>query len=615
MTETELSRGVAAISHRGPDGHGVFRNDAGTCALGHARLSIIDLATGDQPMFSRDGRCVIVFNGEIYNYRELRAELDGELRSTSDTEVLLELLARHGLRALDKVRGMFAFAFWNGDELLLVRDRVGIKPLFYAFDGNRLVAGSEIQALLAMGAGSRTIDHTAVDAFFSHLYVPPPRTGIAGIAQLPPGHALRYRPGSEPRIEAYWTLPSARSPSISRVALREALRDAVESHLVADVPVGVFLSGGLDSSTITALAARASSERLRTFSVTFGREGSYLDERGYARTVAQRFGTDHCEIPVDARVAEILPLLVQHFGQPFGNPTAVLSWALAKATREHVKVALAGDGGDEILGGYPRYQGLRLASVLRSLPRGARVTAATAAKRMASRGARGKLSDRVTRFARALDLPPRETYVRWVGYLDRARKDALLVRPAAGDYEYLAEHFREDIPAPDAATRLDLLTFLPDNVLAYGDRMSMAHGLEVRVPFCDHLLIERLANVSFREKAPLGVQKGLFRAAMASDLPPSVLLHRKVGFNPPIGPWLRGELSPAVELLLGGRFVNDIGIARADVVSSMVAAVAGGDDSEALLVWSLLVVHTWAAWLDGRLPEVADRLFSRRRSA
>jgi len=615
LPEAAILDGIAAIAHRGPDGRGVFRNDEGTCSLGHARLSIIDLSSaGAQPMAARDGRSVIVFNGEIYNYRELRSSIEGELRSTSDTEVLLELLDRHGAGALGRVRGMFAFAFWNGEELLLVRDRVGVKPLFYTFDGNRLAAASEIQALLAMGVGSRGIDHEAVDAFFSHLYVPSPRTGLAGISQLPPGHLLRYRPGRAPHVEPYWTLPTPEPQSLSRSELRGALRDAVRSHLVADVPVGVFLSGGLDSSSITALSARESPDRLRTFCVTFGSEGSYLDERNYAKAVAERFGTEHREIPVDARVAEILPLLVQHFGQPFGNPTAVLSWALSKATREHVKVALAGDGGDELLGGYPRYHGLRLATGLRRVPRGLRSAAAGIATRVGSRAARGRLADRVTRFARVLDLSPRDTYLRWVGHLDRSRKDALLVRPSTNDFEFLAEHWREDLSPVDAATRLDLLTFLPENVLAYGDRMSMAHGLEVRVPLCDHLLVERLAKLPFAEKAPLGVQKGLFRAAMASDLPASVLFHRKIGFNPPIGPWLRGELAPAVDLLLGRHFVSETGIARVDAVSEMVAAVSTGDDSEALLVWALLVVHAWAAWLDGRLPEVVDRLSSRPRS-
>jgi asparagine synthase (glutamine-hydrolysing) len=339
-----IEAGVRALAHRGPDDDGVWRSPCGRVALGHARLAILDLSpAGAQPMLSHSGRTAIVYNGECYNFRELGKSLGVPLRSGSDTEVILEMLEARGPSAIEALRGMFGLAWWNGEELLVVRDRLGIKPVFLATDGALLGVASEIQALVAMGFGRRGIDAAALEEYPSYLYVPPPRTGILDIEQLEPGHRVRLRPGQPIVRERYWSIPrgAARKP-IGAEELNALVDDAVQSHLVSDVPVGVFLSGGLDSSALVAAAAPVYSGRLRTFCITFGREGRGMDERSFANEVAQRYGTLHSEIEVKADVAEILPKLAAHFGQPFGNPTATLSYALCRAARTEVKVALAG---------------------------------------------------------------------------------------------------------------------------------------------------------------------------------------------------------------------------------------------------------------------------------
>jgi asparagine synthase (glutamine-hydrolysing) len=606
-----IERGLAAIRHRGPDGDGVWRASDGRAALGHARLAILDLSElGRQPMRSADGTGLIAYNGEIYNFRDLAPRVDVPLRSRSDTEVIVELLRKHGPSAVQLLRGMFAFAYWDGDELLLVRDRMGIKPLFYAEEGDSIFAGSEIPAVRAMRRTSARPDGRAIDDYLTYLYVPPPRTGIVGIHELPPGHTLRWRPGRSAIAERYWTVPSdrpRRMPSAREV--HEQVRDAVASHLVSDVPLGVFLSGGMDSSSIVSLASGCGAGRLKTFTIVFGDEGSYLDERRFARQVADRYGTEHLEIPVKPQVAEILPRIIAHFGQPFGNPTAVLTYELSRQTRQHVKVAIAGDGGDELLGGYPRYRGILVASALSALPNAARVAAQEAVtKFLPLARARGTTIDRLRRFLGGAQGSVDEMYFGWVSYLDDDRKRELLrdrnaliaSDPPAQSHEFLAR-LRGECAArsmADAAPFVDMQSFLPCNVLAYGDRMSMAHGLEVRVPFCDHQLVEQMAPVPLTVKMTAGIQKGLFRWAMRDDLPVGVVAHRKSGFNPPISAWLRGPLSPLVDEYLDDRAVRARGLFAPPAVAGLRQQFAAGHGEVGLTLWSLLVLEAWLRWLE-----------------
>ena len=615
-----VETGLAAIRHRGPDGEGTWRAKDGRASMAHARLAIIDLSeSGTQPMLSADGGSVIAFNGEIYNYKELAPRVQKALRSTSDTEVLVELMRSRGPEAIRLLRGMFSFAYWDGDELLLVRDRLGIKPLFYAASSTRIAAASELEALVAMGVTQRRIDLRAIDDYLTYLYVPPPRTGIIGCQEVPPGHLIRWRPGRDAVLERYWSVPTQAPHPVSARQTRDAIEDAVRCHLVSDTPVGVFLSGGLDSSSLVALAAPHYAGPLQTFSITFGDEGRYLDERGFARLVASHFGTHHREIRVAANVAQILPELVARFGQPFGNPTAVLTYALSQATRQYVKVALAGDGGDELLGGYPRYQGLWLAGLARRAPAVATEGLAHLLSRVTSTsGPRGARTDRLRRFLAGAHLPLDTMYYRWVSYLDEERKSHLLAdragmisgEPPTEEFEFLATIRRRHAERAmrDCAGLVDLESFLPNNVLRYGDRMSMAHALEVRVPFCDHLLAEQLAALPLSTKMPAGVQKGLFRWAMRRDLPRQVTLHRKVGFNPPLAAWLRGDLAPVVEEYLSGHAVRDRGLLSVEAVEDLRRTFEGGRSDAAHTIWSIVVLEAWLRWLERQKEGVSWRV-------
>jgi asparagine synthase (glutamine-hydrolysing) len=607
-----VERGIRAIAHRGPDGQGTWRAPDGAAALAHARLAIIDLSPGGtQPMQSRSGRTTITFNGEIFNYRELREQVRVPLRTASDTEVLLELLEQEGARALGRIRGMFAFAAWDGDELLVVRDRVGIKPLFYAEGPERLAVASEIAALLAMKRVDRQIDPRAIDEYLTHGYVPPPRTALLGCRELPPGHLLRFRRGRATVVERWWAPPTELSQARLRPEdLRGALDDAVTAHLVSDAPVGVFLSGGLDSSTLVALASRHYPGRLKTMCVAFGAEATF-DERSYARDVADRYGTDHTELEVRAEVAAIVPELARHFGQPFGAPPAVLSYALSRAAAAHVKVALAGDGGDEILGGYPRYQGVQLEELVRRMPASLRAGVAALALRVLPAGTeRGRYAHRWRRFAESMRAPSAHYYYDWVSYADAAAKSALLADrdaflaadPPAEEYEFF-QRLRGRYAAlsmTEAAPRIDLESFLPCNVLAQSDRMSMAHGLEVRVPFCDHTLIETVGPVPLAQKLPLGVPKGLFRRAVARDLPASVLAHKKVGFVAPTAAWLRTDLREILRDLLSPSAVRARGLLRPSAVQELLAELDQGRSDRALTVWSLMILESWLRWIESQ---------------
>ena len=529
-----VERGVEAIKHRGPDGQGSWRSPCGRVALGHARLAIIDLSpAASQPMVSRDGAAVIAFNGEIYNFEALREKLDIPLRSTSDTEVLLELLRKYGLKAVEWLRGMFAFAYWDGAALHVVRDRLGIKPVFHAYQDGRLYVASEIQALIAMGVRPR-LDETVKDAYLSLLYVPPPRTGLVGVAQLPPAHAFLAHPGAEPQPRRYWSLPLVDADfRPSDEAIEAELEDAIRSHLVADVPVGVFLSGGLDSSLIVAIASKFAKRPLKTFTVVFGDEGAHLDERRSARAVAEKFETEHRELRVSSDLIARVPAMVRHFGQPFGNPTALLTWAVCEAARPHAKVVLAGDGGDEVFGGYPRYQAEALLPLVSAIPRGIRRTASLIAQRRARE--RMSFADRLSRFV-APSRGPREAAARWAMHGDS---------PIALDYL-----MSNEAPGRDSLSR-DILTLLPNNVLRYGDAMSMAASIEVRTPFVDNRLVEFMSKVPMNAKVGVWNTKSHLRRIASRVLPQGLASAQKRGYNPPIASWLsqgqRRYSSPTVE--------------------------------------------------------------------
>ncbi|MBI2235912.1 MAG: asparagine synthase (glutamine-hydrolyzing) [Magnetospirillum sp.] len=593
------------LAHRGPDGRGLWSDPEGGCGLVHTRLAVIDLSAGGaQPMESPCGRFVLAFNGEIYNYRDLRAELEavGEtFRSTSDTEVLLRLLARDGLAALGHLTGMFAFALWDRAQrrLTLVRDRLGVKPLVYApLPGGGLAFASEIDALRAHPGIDLTPDRQALSEYLACLYVPAPRTLHSGIRKLEPGCWLTWQGGAV--ATGRWWRPAYtgdRAPSLDEAVedLMPLLRRAVAARLAADVEVGCFLSGGIDSSVIAALMAEQrrteGAPPPRTFTMTFD-EPAY-DGRCAAATVAAHIGSSHTELPARPEAARLLDDMVRHFGEPFGNPTALLIRDLSAKARQHVTVALVGDAGDEVFGGYPRYQGGLLAErYARLVPRPLRNTAAAAARLIPESSSGRHGLRRAREFLAAGSLAAPERYAAWVEYFDPAERAALLdlaeppPRPIAELYR------RAPSPQPlDAMQQTDLESFLPGNLLAYGDAMSMAVALELRLPLLDHRLVEAVGRLSPALRFAQG-KKTLLKAAARRLLPAAIVDRPKLGFNPPMGVWLKGELKGLIAERLTKPRLARLGLEWAPV-ARLLAEQAGGRRDHSLKIWALLVLDAW----------------------
>lgn len=602
-----VQRMANAIAHRGPDAEGFYHDDH--VSLGHRRLSIIDLNNGAQPMSTVDGRHHIVFNGEIYNYRELRAELEacGRIFATqSDTETILQGYAEWGTAVVARLRGMFAFALWDAHErtALLARDPLGIKPLYYAEHGGVLLFGSEIPALLEARDLPRDMDFAALDDYLSLLYTVPPRTMFRAIRQLPPGHTAEWHAGTL-RVERYWSPPAEEEdrPEAEWIEIiGAALEESIRAHRISDVPIGAYLSGGLDSTAIAWHLSQAGGEPLRTFTIGFTGEGRHYDESAEACAFARQLGTRHHAITVDANVVEIFPQMVRHFGEPFGNPTALLSYALAKAVRPHVKVVLSGDGGDEIFGGYPRYKGMRWAKRFRAVPRPLRAAIIDPLLQCLPESTRGLHAlRRIKEFSAGSLLPPEACYAQWVGYYTPAER-AVLYTPATaravGPHDGLS--FVRDLysacPLDDPAARAmhaDASSFLPGNVLQYGDRMSMAHGLEARVPFADVRLLETLFRVPAHLKLRGGHAKYLLRRCLEGKVPREIAWRKKTGFNPPMGVWLNTALRPLVEDYLSPAAIRERGLFEPGPVQGMLAAHRAGRRDLTWHLWSLLVLEEW----------------------
>ncbi len=618
-----------ALAHRGPDSEGIFVDPGaegaasegrGEVALGHRRLAIIGLEGGAQPMSSAGGRFVITYNGELYNYRELRAELESEgadLVDGSDTAVILAAFERWGLAAVERFVGMYAIGLWDRHrrELTLLRDRVGIKPLYYARlprgpkgDGAPSLAfASEPKALLVLPAVDREPSAAALDAYLGLFYVPPPMSMFRGLHQLPPGHRLTWSKG-QVLIERMWDAPPApeggRSHGEWAEIVAPILDRAIRDRMVADVPVGAFLSGGVDSSTIVGVMAARSSRPLTTVCVGYDVDGASYDERAFARRVAEVFATDHHEVVLDVRILEDLEALVRGFDEPFGSWAALLSWHLCRFTREHVKVAVAGDGGDEVFGGYPRYRGMLLSGIAGRAPRWG-LRAASRALAAAGEPAVARSYRRWARsFVDGARLPAAERYAAWVGYFSPSERDELLT-PA----------FRERVraegrvtPVVDAFSRpevgdlvarsayADLHGFLPENVLRSSDRMSMAHGVEVRVPFCDHRLVEVMARVPSRHKVGPLASKRLLKTIVGPRLPAEVTARRKLGFNAPFGAWMKrpANAKRIRESWLDPRALASRGILNPRAVERLWDEHQRGARDHAPKLWALIILEVWS---------------------
>ena len=600
---------LGLLKHRGPDDSGIHVSaDVG---LGMTRLAIIDLVTGQQPMSDPTGRYWIVFNGEIYNFRQLRAELmtaGRRFRTRSDTEVILHAYAVHGEACVERLAGMFAFAIWDDAErrLFLARDRLGKKPLYYWHRGRLFLFASEPKALLCHPAVSRGLDWPAFHHYLAFGYTPAARSIFDTIRKLPPAHTAALVDGGL-TLSRYWQLPPGTAPARphlrpaeSAAAVREWLREAVRLRLESDVPLGVFLSGGIDSSAVVASMREVTSGRIATFSVGFGRAAPSYDELPYARLVATRFGTDHHEETLEPDVQALLPAIVRASDEPFADSSAIPTYIVAQATARHVKVALSGIGGDETFGGYPRYLGLRMSALHGRLPRWLRHTAREVALRLPDSGSSRNWADWARRFTAHPDATAADRYIGWTRFFGTAEL-AVLARPAlsahlesAVDESQQAAFAAGNHGDPvDGAFRVDLATYLPDDLLAMADRMSMAHSLEVRAPFCDHRIVEESLRLSPQTKMPGGRLKGLLKTAFAGVLPEEVLAHRKQGFMIPLGDWLRRELRPTLDDLLARDRVRARGLFDHEAVERMKREHLTGRQTHADRLWTLMMAELW----------------------
>lgn len=613
-----VDRGVLAqmtrvLEHRGPDDEGFHiaeYDDGSAVGLGFRRLSIIDLDTGNQPIGNEDGSLQVVLNGEIYNYRELRADLVARghrFATNADTEVIVHLYEDLGARCVEKLNGMFAFALWDEKDrrLLLARDRFGKKPLYYADLGDALLFGSELKALLQHPRCPRELDFASLSRYLALEYVPTPRAIFEGVSKLPGGHRLLWHDG-RCSVERYWDLSFGDADTTRRdeeyvEEFRDRFREAVRRRLMSDVPLGAFLSGGIDSSSVVAMMAEAlPSGAVKTFSIGF-EEGSF-DESTHARRVAAHFGTDHSEeVFTPSVMAEVLPAVADFLDEPFADPSILPTYLLSRFTREGVTVALGGDGADELLAGYPTFQADRAASlylVPRLLNEGVVIPLAD---RLPVSTKNFSFDFKLKRFLRGAGSPESERHPTWLGSFTVAEQVALLTRAPSDPFEEQRRLFAA-APTKNRIERLIYLyakTYLEDDILVKVDRASMACSLEVRAPFLDVELVEFLGSVPPRLKLRRLRTKQLLKRAMAGVLPPGISSRPKKGFGIPVAEWLKGALREALQDELSPSRIRSQGIFEPAVVERLISEHMSGRRDHRKPLWTLFVFQLWhRRWLE-----------------
>lgn len=593
------------LAHRGPDGTGFFA--APGVGLVHRRLSIIDLAGGAQPMHDARERIVVVFNGEIYNYVELRRELaDYPFRTSSDTEVLLALYLKYGTDLLSKLRGMFAFALYDRAQrsLFLARDRLGKKPLYFAARAAALTFGSELKAVLVDDEISRDLDIEALDDYLAHGFIASPLTPLRAIKKLAAGEALQWSAAGT-RVWRYWNLrylPKTHEPlDDAATHVRELVEESTRLRLRADVPVGLFLSGGLDSSVVGLAARTAGAHGLRTFSVGFA--DADLDERSHARTMAKWLGAEHQEIVLESHLADDLETLAWHLDDPISDPAALGTLHLSRLAAAHVKVVLTGDGGDEAFAGYGRYRRGRITRLYRTVPRALRVRFAQATFDRFPR----VIADRLRRTHDASLLPWSEIYQRSCTRLDAPARARLASGPlaVAARAELAEQRVHAVVSAIDSPgdldrmLGLDVATYLADQLMPKTDRTTMAHGLEARAPLLDHVLVEYAARLPDRHRLRGNVGKVVLRRAFP-NLPASALVRPKQGFMLPVDRWLQGPLRGLVHDVLDRSQLVGQGLLDAGALSGMIAAQERGAQPNGDALWQILTLELWhRTWASG----------------
>jgi asparagine synthase (glutamine-hydrolysing) len=621
---TLLQQMSSVIAHRGPDDEGFYVSPRGAAALGSRRLSIVDLSSaGHMPMQNEQGNLWITYNGEVYNFPALRKELQESgyrFKSGTDTETILKLFESRGVASFSQLNGMFAFGIWNeaSQELWLVRDRLGVKPLYYTRVQNQLLFGSEIKSLLLDPRVPREIDEEALNYYLAHLWVPGPKTIFKGIYKLPAGHYLHWSKG-DIRIQKYWELKwsenKGASPGELTQQLRSILRASVARHLIADVPVGLYLSGGLDSTALLALMTEIQKAPIDTYTIAFRSddrrfEQGEKDDEFYAEAAARHFGARHHSIRIEPDIINLLPRVIWHLDEPVADPASINTLLIAEQARKDVKVLLSGQGADEVFGGYPVYLVDRLANSISKLPplvkNGFVKPALKYLPTIASHSpiAQG-LSRAVQRYSavlgNAIDLAREDRFLSVRSYYGRDRlrsmySDELRSTFAAFDSNRQHKHYFDEVHYTNFLNQMlhvDLKTFLPELNLTYGDKLSMAASVELRVPFLDYELIEFMAKVEERYKISGLTTKVLLRRAVADVVPQTILKRRKAGFKAPIGNWLRKDLKEMVGDYLSPASIRHRGLFDPSAVQALIERNATGVEDNTYRIWSLLTLEIW----------------------
>ncbi len=607
---SSISRMASCLKHRGPDDQGYYvgRN----IALGHRRLSIIDLKTGQQPVFNEDKSMCIIFNGEIYNYQAIKADLlqkGHRFSSVSDTETIIHAYEEWGEECVKKLRGMFAFCIWDArsGKMLLARDRLGEKPLFFAHDSGNFVFASEMKSILADPQFDRTMDAEALSSYFTFSYIPAPLTIYKNIRKLSPGHVLVYEKGRA-RIQQYWDLsfdPNRRKKEKDFVReFMELLGESVRMQLMSDVPLGAFLSGGVDSSTVVALMSLAKNERVNTFTIGFGGNiGRFDDERKYARLVAERYGTHHREHEVLPHVEGLIEKIVRSFDEPFADDSTIPSYFVSQMTRKNVTVALSGLGGDELFCGYERYLGFQLSQHYNNIPP---IIRENMVKRFIERmpePASGHYTvNHLKRFVRSSSSNHAQRYFGFVSKLNNKYRNAFFSEQGQQYAEAFDAAEKRYIDLFDSAQADDPLnkvfycdtkTYLPEDILACTDRLSMCHSLEVRVPFLDYELVEYCATIPPEMKIKWLRKKYLLKKGVSGLLPKAVLDHRKQGFIGPLTRWLQTDLKELTLKRLSRKSLGKHGLFNSDTIENILTDHYRGRENNDSLIWSLLMFQAW----------------------
>jgi len=588
-------------NHRGPDN--TSKVEVNHFTFGHNRLSIVDHNdSSNQPFTSEDKRYTIVFNGEVYNHHEIREKLKNKynFRTESDTEAILYAYVEYGEKCLDNLRGMFAFAIYDKqeDKLFCARDRLGIKPFIYYFKDGKFIFASEIKVILEALESKPDINQEAILKYLHYLYIPHPNTIFQDIMKLPPAHTLTYQNGNI-EIKKYWDLEDYNGLNLDMgedeiiTSLDDLLDESVKMRMIADVELGSFLSGGIDSSMILHYMNKHSNKPINTY--TLGFEGaSKYDETSDAKIMSDYFNTNHTEIIINPNAAELLPKMVSHFDEPFGNPTALLIHELTKETKKLATVALAGDGGDEIFGGYPRYEAILLADKLKHIPKGLFSLASKFTSFIPESSSGNHKLRRVKTFVNSLSKNEDEMYEDWIGYFSDTELNKLLKEYKP--YKHIVKDSWNKQNYDNGILKssiVDLKTFLPNNLLNYGDAMSMANSFEVRFPLIDHKVIEFMTSIDTKYRIKDGKTKYLMKKILEGQIPDNIINKPKLGLNPPMGIWLKKDLKIFINYYLSKESIEKRGLFDYNYIQQILHEHETNKRDRSLYIWALIVLEEW----------------------